>query len=61
MASKGAYKRLSKEYKMIHATPVEFIHTKPSEASILDWHYVITGPPDSPYVGGEYWGKLTFP
>ena len=26
-----------------------------------EWHYVITGPPDSPYSGGQYHGKLVFP
>lgn len=24
-------------------------------------HYVIQGPPDTPYHGGEYYGRLTFP
>lgn len=24
-------------------------------------HYVITGPPDTPYEGGEYYGRITFP
>ena len=24
-------------------------------------HYVITGPEDSPYAGGEYWGWFTLP
>ena len=24
-------------------------------------HYVIRGPPDTPYEGGEYYGRLTFP
>lgn len=25
------------------------------------WHYVITGPEDTPYFGGQYWGTLVFP
>jgi ubiquitin-conjugating enzyme E2 J2 len=25
------------------------------------WHYVITGPEDTPYHGGQYWGTLMFP
>lgn len=25
------------------------------------WHYILTGPPGTPYVGGQYWGTLQFP
>lgn len=25
------------------------------------WHYVITGPPETPYEGGQYHGTLIFP
>lgn len=25
------------------------------------WHYIITGPEDTPYHGGQYWGTLIFP
>ncbi len=24
------------------------------------WHYIITGPPQTPYHGGQYWGTLLF-
>ncbi|KAI8906436.1 ubiquitin-conjugating enzyme/RWD-like protein [Gorgonomyces haynaldii] len=61
MATKGAFKRLSKEYMMMQSNPIPYIEAKPLESNILEWHYVITGPPDSPYSGGEYHGKLLFP
>ncbi|CEP13105.1 hypothetical protein [Parasitella parasitica] len=61
MATKGAYKRLTKEYMAIQKNPPPYITAKPLESNILDWHYVITGPPDTPYDGGEYYGKITFP
>ncbi|KAI8342245.1 ubiquitin-conjugating enzyme/RWD-like protein [Blakeslea trispora] len=61
MATKGAYKRLTKEYMAIQKNPPPYIVAKPLESNILDWHYVITGPPDSPYEGGEYYGRITFP
>ncbi|KAJ3271413.1 Ubiquitin-conjugating enzyme E2 6, partial [Blyttiomyces sp. JEL0837] len=61
MATKGAYKRLSKEYMMITQNPPPFIIAKPLDSNILEWHYIIQGPPDSPYEGGEYHGKLIFP
>ncbi|KAJ3379292.1 hypothetical protein HDU84_006798 [Entophlyctis sp. JEL0112] len=57
----GAIVRLRKEYKQLHRNPVPFIDTKPLESNLLEWHYLITGPDDSPYKGGMYWGKLTFP
>ncbi|KAJ3158387.1 Ubiquitin-conjugating enzyme E2 6 [Geranomyces michiganensis] len=61
MASKAAHKRLQKEYNTVAKTPIPFIVTKPLESNILEWHYVIRGPPDSLYAGGEYHGKVIFP
>ncbi|KAK7964500.1 ubiquitin-conjugating enzyme [Apiospora saccharicola] len=29
--------------------------------NILEWHYIITGPEETPYYGGQYWGTLIFP
>lgn len=49
MATRGATKRLSKEYQQMQIDPPEFATAKPSERNILEWHYVITGPPDTPY------------
>ncbi|KAI8905662.1 ubiquitin-conjugating enzyme/RWD-like protein [Powellomyces hirtus] len=61
MASKGAHKRLTKEYITIAKNPPDYIVAKPLESNILEWHYVIRGPPDSVYEGGEYHGKVQFP
>lgn len=61
MASRGAHKRLTHEYKSFQASPPPFIEARPNESNILEWHYVITGPPDTPYAGGQYHGTLTFP
>lgn len=30
-------------------------------ADPLRWHYIITGPEETPYHGGQYWGTLIFP
>lgn len=59
--STAAYKRLNKEYKQIQANPPPYIIARPSESNLLDWHYVITGPPGTPYEGGQYHGRITFP
>ncbi|EHK44041.1 uncharacterized protein TrAtP1_008510 [Trichoderma atroviride] len=61
MASKAAQKRLTREYKTISENPPPYITAHPSEANILEWHYIITGPEDTPYHGGQYWGTLVFP
>ncbi|KAJ1877691.1 Ubiquitin-conjugating enzyme E2 6 [Coemansia sp. RSA 1722] len=61
MASKTATKRLSKEYTLMKKSPPEFITAKPLEKNILEWHFIITGPPDTPYDGGQYHGRLIFP
>ncbi|EXJ90571.1 ubiquitin-conjugating enzyme E2 J2 [Capronia coronata CBS 617.96] len=61
MATKAAHKRLTREYQNIQANPPPYIVAHPSEANILEWHYILTGPPNTPYEGGQYWGSLVFP
>lgn len=61
MASRAANKRLTREYKSILENPPPYIIAHPSEANILEWHYILTGPPDTPYHNGQYWGTLIFP
>ncbi|KAI4249329.1 MAG: hypothetical protein L6R40_000787 [Gallowayella cf. fulva] len=61
MATRAANKRLTREYATITATPPPYIEAHPSESNILEWHYIITGPPSTPYAGGQYWGTLLFP
>ncbi|KAJ2359349.1 Ubiquitin-conjugating enzyme E2 6 [Coemansia sp. RSA 2618] len=61
MASKAAFKRLNKEYLAMQKNPTPLITAKPLETNILEWHYVVRGPSDTPYEGGEYHGKLKFP
>ncbi|KAI0996612.1 hypothetical protein K3495_g11572 [Podosphaera aphanis] len=61
MASRAANKRLTREYQAISQNPPPYIVAHPSEANILEWHYILTGPPDTPYHNGQYWGTLIFP
>jgi ubiquitin-conjugating enzyme E2 J2 len=61
MATKAAHKRLTREYATLSKNPPEYITAHPSESNILEWHYILTGPPDTPYHNGQYWGTLTFP
>jgi len=41
--------------------PPPFVWAAPDEKDILNWNFIIHGPPDSSYVGGEYHGVLIFP
>ncbi|KAF7345535.1 UBC-like protein [Mycena venus] len=61
MASKAAYKRLSKEYVTMQKEPPPFVWAAPDEKNILIWNFLIRGPSDSPFAGGEYHGVLQFP
>tara|TARA_R110002003_G_scaffold290_7_gene18579 strand:+ start:3301 stop:4146 length:846 start_codon:yes stop_codon:yes gene_type:complete len=61
MATPAATKRLTKEYVAISKSPPPFIIAHPSDSNILEWHYILTGPPETPYEGGQYWGTLMFP
>lgn len=61
MVSRQAQKRLNKEYKTITTNPPPFVVAKPNDENILEWHYVITGPPKTPYEDGQFHGMLRFP
>ncbi|PGH13709.1 hypothetical protein AJ80_06214 [Polytolypa hystricis UAMH7299] len=61
MATRAANKRLTREYQNIQKNPPPYIVAHPSESNILEWHYILTGPPKTPYEHGQYWGTLIFP
>lgn len=61
MATKAAHKRLLREHASLSQSPPPYITAHPSESNILEWHYILTGPPATPYEGGQYWGTLVFP
>jgi len=42
-------------------SPPPFVWAAPDEKNILLWNFIIRGPPDSPYHGGEYHGVIMFP
>lgn len=54
-------RRLNAEVADLKKNPVPFIEATPDPGNLLIWYYVITGPPDTPYHGGSYLGKLVFP
>lgn len=61
MATPQAARRLAREYRSMEESPPPYIIARPEEENILEWHYVIQGPPGTPYAHGQYHGTLTFP
>lgn len=53
--------RLKQDYLRLKRDPVPYITAEPLPSNILEWHYVVCGPEDSPYFGGYYHGTLVFP
>ncbi|XP_014225920.1 ubiquitin-conjugating enzyme E2 J2 [Trichogramma pretiosum] len=53
--------RLKQDYLRLKKDPVPYVQAEPVPSNILEWHYVITGPENTPYQGGYYHGKLIFP
>lgn len=58
--NRGAVLRLQQDYINLNKDPVPYIRAEPKPWNILEWHYVITGPENSPYYGGMYHGSLVF-
>lgn len=58
--NRGAVLRLQQDYINLNKDPVPYIRAEPLSWNILEWHYVISGPENSPYYGGYYHGTLVF-
>ena len=56
-----ATSRLQQDYVRLKKDPVPYIVAEPLPNNICEWHYVVLGPENTPYVGGLYHGKLIFP
>ncbi len=61
MAQAICRKRLQMELVSLQKSPVEHITALPHDKNILEWHYVLEGPPGTPYEGGHYHGIVRFP
>lgn len=53
--------RLKKELDKITKEKNELFEAKPLPNNLLEWHYVIKGPKNTPYENGYYHGVLKFP
>lgn len=61
VASKITIKRLSKEIEDMRKENYSEFSFDVSEDNILDWTIIIFGPDDTPYEGGMFKAKITFP
>ncbi|KAL1497534.1 hypothetical protein ABEB36_008478 [Hypothenemus hampei] len=59
--TRGATSRLRQDYLRLKKDPIPYVIAEPLGNDILEWHYVVTGPENTPYEGGYYHGKLVFP
>lgn len=57
----SATARLKQDYMRLKNDPVPYVLAEPVPSNILEWHYVVRGPENTPYEGGFYHGKLIFP
>ncbi|CDW58757.1 Ubiquitin-conjugating enzyme E2 J2 [Trichuris trichiura] len=53
--------RLRKDAVRLMRDPVPYVTAVPLPSNILEWHYIVEGPNDTPFEGGFYHGKLVFP
>eukprot|EP00899_Mesostigma_viride_P012251 jgi/Mesvir1/21026/Mv08077-RA.1 len=62
MAKKQCLQRLKREMQLFYKDPPPYIpEVYVNESNMLEWHFLIQGPPDTPYEGGWYIGKIKFP
>lgn len=62
MAKLTCRRKLQVELRAFMASPPPFLPlVAVDEDDITCWHYLLQGPPDTPYEGGWYIGKLRFP
>jgi ubiquitin-conjugating enzyme E2 J2 len=60
MASAGCIRRLQQELKRLKLDTPDNMDAHPTEEDMLIWIFVVDGPRDSPYTGGEYLGRIRF-
>lgn len=54
-------KRLRKEMTNMRFSTPAFVTAGPRDGDLFNWHVVLLGPPDSPYHGGVFSLRASFP
>ncbi|KXX78687.1 Ubiquitin-conjugating enzyme E2 J1 [Madurella mycetomatis] len=55
------FRRILREAKELTTSPSPDYHAAPLEADIFEWHFTLRGPPNSPFEGGIYHGRIVLP
>lgn len=61
MSQNPSIRRLMKELRDLEISPDPNIVAGPIHENMFLWHFTIRGPPESPFEGGHYHGKIVFP
>lgn len=62
--SNDAVRRIMAELKELsssNAQPLRLFHAQPLESDLFEWHFSFRGPPDTPFEGGVYHGRILLP
>ncbi|GAB1314119.1 Ubiquitin-conjugating enzyme E2 6 [Madurella fahalii] len=55
------FRRILREAQELDASPSPDYHAAPLETDIFEWHFTLRGPPNSPFEGGIYHGRIVLP
>lgn len=56
-----ATNRIKKELRDWNKSPIDGVKIIPSESDMFEWRVLLAGPKDTPYEGGEFETKVSFP
>ncbi|KAK4191582.1 ubiquitin-conjugating enzyme E2 J1 [Podospora australis] len=54
-------RRILKEAQELSHSPSPDFSATPLETDLFEWHFTLRGPPNSPFSGGLYHGRITLP
>jgi len=57
----SAVKRIMVEASDLQKNPGHRYNAAPTEDNIFEWHFTISGPPDTEFEGGRYHGRIILP
>ena len=61
MSKNTSLKRIRADLRELSNSKSLMYTAAPSEQNMYDWHFTIRGPPDSPFWGGLYHGRILLP
>lgn len=56
-----AIKRIHADVRELIKEPSDQYHAAPLESNLFEWHFTLRGPPDTPFEGGVYHGRILLP